>query len=92
MPLASAGSNQPGRASLGEISYALPEAGPVAVRVFDIAGRLVKVLVNESQAAGTHTLRWDGSTQAGSRAAAGVYFYRVETPKETWSDKLMLVK
>jgi hypothetical protein len=92
MPLASAGSNQPGRASLGEISYALPEAGPVAVRVFDIAGRLVKVLVNESQAAGTHTLRWDGSTQAGSRAAAGVYFYRVETPKETWSDKLILVK
>jgi hypothetical protein len=92
MPLASAGDVQPGRASLGEISYSVPEEGPVAVRIFDITGRLVKVLVNENQPAGAYTLRWDGSTQAGNRVAAGVYFYRVETRNATWSDKLILVK
>jgi hypothetical protein len=92
MPLASAGRTEPGRASLGEISYSLPEAGQVAVKVFDIAGRLVKVLVDETQAAGAHTLRWDGSTEAGNRVSAGVYFYRVEAPNATWSDKLILLR
>jgi len=91
-PFASTGRSEPGRASLGEISYSLPEAGQVAVKVFDITGRLVKVLVNETKAAGTHTLRWDGSTEVGNRVAAGVYFYRVETPKATWSDKLILLR
>jgi hypothetical protein len=93
-PLAAAttAASQPGRASLGEISYSVKEAGPVAVKIFDITGRLVKVLINENQPSGTYTLRWDGTTEAGNRVAAGVYFYRVETPRATWSDKLILVK
>jgi hypothetical protein len=89
---ATTAASQPGRASLGEISYSVGEAGPVAVKIFDITGRLVKVLINEQQASGTYTLRWDGTTEAGNKVAAGVYFYRVETPKATWSDKLILVK
>ncbi|MFH0777672.1 MAG: matrixin family metalloprotease [Candidatus Eisenbacteria bacterium] len=81
-----------GRASLGEVFYSVTQAGPVTVRVFDIAGRLMKVLVNEPQAAGTYRTIWDGTTQGGGRAAAGVYFYMVETPGSRWSNKLIILK
>ncbi len=83
---------EPGRASLGEVYYSLNEPGRVSVRVFDITGRLVRVLVNEDQLAGTYALRWDGTSEDGSRVAAGVYFYSVETPKAAWSDKLILLR
>jgi len=90
-PLADA-KKAPGRASFGEIYYSVTEAGPVTVRIFDITGRLLKVVVDENQSPGTYRIAWDGATQAGSRAAAGVYFYRVETPGASWSSKLILVK
>ncbi len=55
------------------ISYKLSAFSHVALKVYDVLGREVETLVNETQSAGTHTVTFDGS-----KLASGVYFYRIE--------------
>lgn len=60
------------------IRYVIPGsvgAGLAAsVRVFDIAGRLVRVLAAGPHTPGAHTVSWDGRNSAGARLGAGVFF------------------
>ncbi len=58
------------------IKFALKEKGHVSLKIYDIAGRLVKTLVNEVRRAGYHEERWDGTNNRGANVASGVYFYR----------------
>jgi flagellar hook assembly protein FlgD len=44
--------------------------------VYNVAGRLVKTLASGAQGAGTYTVTWDGSDDAGVRMAPGVYFLK----------------
>lgn len=74
------------------ISYTLPASGHVALVVYDTAGRLVRTLVNEVRPAGIASVTWDGQRQDGSRAASGVYFYRLETTGQTLTRKMVLLK
>jgi len=61
--------------------YSTAASGRVVIRVFDIAGRMVKTLVDRVEPAGIHFVRWNGKTDGGERVASGVYFYRI-----TYSD------
>jgi len=54
------------------IRYELPRSGSVRLWVYDVMGREVEMLVNETQAAGIYEAVWDGT-----RFASGVYFYRL---------------
>ncbi|MEO8211097.1 MAG: T9SS type A sorting domain-containing protein, partial [bacterium] len=54
------------------ISYEIPAAGIISIKVYDLAGREVSKLVDEFQAAGRYELRFDGSN-----LSSGVYFYRI---------------
>jgi hypothetical protein len=60
------------------IRYAAPAGGRVSVRVYDLAGRVVKTLVDGDANPGEHVAVWDGTTDSGGRAASGVYFVRLE--------------
>jgi hypothetical protein len=66
----------PARAAVG-VRYGLPRAADVSLGVFDMSGRLVRTLVQSRTAPGWHELRWDGNDATGRRAAAGVYFLRL---------------
>jgi hypothetical protein len=63
----------------GALSLAYTLAGPerVTVAVYDIAGRVVRTLMQGDVAAGPHTARWDGRAADGTAAAAGVYVVRL---------------
>jgi hypothetical protein len=60
------------------LTYGLAAPGRVRLDVFDLQGRLVRCLVNDTRPAGTHEASWDGRTDAGRIAAAGPYFLRLE--------------
>jgi hypothetical protein len=62
------------------VRFELPAPGRVTLRVFDVAGRLVRSLVDGTVAAGPHEVAWDGRRDDGPRAAAGVYFVRLSAP------------
>jgi hypothetical protein len=74
------------------IRFSVPEAGPVQLRVYDITGRLVRILIAGAQDAGRFVLTWDGTDEAGRRVASGVYFYRLEAPGATLMRKMLLLK
>ncbi len=64
-----------------EIRYSLPSGKAnyqVQLKIYDILGRLVKVLVDQEQVAGTYAISWDGTELGRDRVASGVYFYSIE--------------
>lgn len=74
------------------ISYHLAAPGKVTLGIYDVAGRLVRTLVNESQSASKYKIIWDGRDNIGRTAANGVYFYRLTTGDFTATRKLTLIK
>jgi len=61
-----------------EIKYSLPNGKisyQVQLKVYDVLGRLVKMLVDQEQSAGSYTISWDGTDLVGNRVASGVYLY-----------------
>ena len=75
-----------------EIAFSLPSSSPISLRVYDAAGRLVRVLVDETRTAGRYSVRWDGRDDAGAAVASGVYRYRLMTPGETRTRSMVLLK
>jgi hypothetical protein len=69
----------PSRAT-ASISFELDHADPVSVRVYDVAGRLVRTLVRGELPAGPHTVTWDGRDDRGMVTGAGIYYARLESP------------
>jgi hypothetical protein len=69
------------------ISYALPNAGLVRLEVFDLLGRSVSLLVNETVEAGSHTVRFDASS-----LSSGVYVYRLTTDAQVLTRQMVLVR
>lgn len=69
------------------IMYDIPKDILVTIKVYDILGREVKVLVNEVKNAGHYETVFDGS-----HFASGVYFYRIEAGDFVQSKKMVLVK
>ncbi len=74
------------------IKYDLARQGHVSIAVFDLAGRLVHQLLDESVAAGHHEVTWRGRDSRGRAAAAGVYFVRLKTADTTDTQRMTLVK
>jgi hypothetical protein len=72
--------------------FDLPRAGNVRLAVYDLAGRRVRVLVDEPRAAGRHEAAWDGIDDAGQRGGSGVYVARLEVGNFRESRRLTLVK
>ena len=70
-----------------QISFALPEAQQVRVTVFDMLGRVVKVLADEHKSAGTHTVSFDAQG-----LPSGQYLYQIQAGMFTNTKKMMLLK
>lgn len=74
------------------IQFTNPRAGQVSLAIYDVQGRLVRTLVDESLTSGSHERMWDGRTDTGSRSASGVYFARMIAGDTGAVTKLMMVK
>lgn len=61
-----------------ELSFALRSLAHVRLQIFDAQGRSVRSLGLEDLVAGPHTVAWDGRTDAGRPAGAGLYFLRAD--------------
>jgi hypothetical protein len=61
------------------IRYSLRERQTVSIRVYDVAGRLVRTLVNEDRPAGVQKVVWHGRNDNGDQVASGVYLFVMQT-------------
>jgi len=60
--------------------------------IYDVAGRFVRTVVDQTLAPNRYTAVWDGLTYAGERASSGIYFYRLVADGEELARKMILVK
>jgi len=74
------------------ISFVLEKDGPVAVNIYNLKGRLVRNLVDESLAAGPQRVPWDGLDDSGQRVGSGVYLVRVMSGGRSAEHKMVLLK
>ena len=75
------------------ISFRLPAAASVTLRIYDLSGRLTRSLLEgEIRGSGSHEVAWDGLDASGRSVAAGVYCYRIEAGGWSESRRMMLVK
>ncbi|UCH85524.1 MAG: T9SS type A sorting domain-containing protein [Candidatus Latescibacterota bacterium] len=74
------------------IEYSLRESGRVSLRIYDIAGRLVRTLLSEEKTAGTYTTIWNGRDDNGAEVSSGVYFVRFEAGGDVHAQKIVFLK
>ncbi|UCG44147.1 MAG: T9SS type A sorting domain-containing protein [candidate division WOR-3 bacterium] len=72
------------------ISYSVPAAAQVRLRIYDASGQLVRGLVDTPALPGRHTVRWDGRNNRQERVAAGVYFLKLTGGQAAITRKLVI--
>lgn len=70
-----------------KIKFVVPKQGLVEIKVFDILGREVKILMNENLKPGTYETSFDGS-----QFANGIYFYRMTTENISITKRMVFIK
>jgi hypothetical protein len=75
-----------------ELTYSLPQDGPVCVKVFNSRGQLVTTLLDGEQPSGLYTVTWKGADSAGNAVSSGIYFYRVTAGNSSINRKMVLLK
>ena len=70
-----------------DIQFSIPERMNVKLEVFDMIGRRVALLVDETRSSGNHLVTFDASN-----LASGAYLYRLQTETATITKSLMLIK
>ena len=76
------------------VEYEIKDQGPVSLKIYNAAGRLVRTLVNEMQTPqpGGFSVSWDGTNNAGHNVSSGVYFYKLVARNFTQTKKMVLLK
>ncbi len=75
------------------VTYTTTKRGPVNLKVYDSAGRLVKTLIDRKiTSAGGKTVYWDGRDNNHQPVSAGVYFCRLTAEGKTATNKMVIVR
>lgn len=69
------------------ISYSIPKETFVEIKIYNMLGNEVALLVNEEQKAGTYSITFNASN-----LPSGVYFYRLQADNFTITKKLTVLK
>jgi len=70
----------------------IPVTGPVDISVYDLLGHKLTTLMSGTQDAGSYTIEWDGTTNAGLSSPTGLYFVKMTAGKFSEARKVLLMK
>jgi N-acetylneuraminic acid mutarotase len=74
------------------IHFTLPAKGKVSLKVYDLAGRPIRNLLEGDLKAEKYTVSWTGLDDTGKRVPSGVYFSRLEVGEERFIRKMILIQ
>ena len=74
------------------LRYDLPENGHVNITIYDILGKNVKTLINQTQDAGYRSVIWDATNDYGKPVSAGLYLYQIQAGEYISTKKMVLLK
>ena len=74
------------------LHYELPVNGLVNITIYDMLGRKVKTLINQTLDAGYKSVIWDATNDYGKLVSAGIYLYQLRTGEYSSTKKMLLLK
>lgn len=74
------------------LNFTLPYAGKVKIKVYNIAGQMVRQIIDGALTKGSHKLTWNGNDDSGKSLNSGKYILRIEINKEVINKVVVLVK
>jgi hypothetical protein len=72
--------------------FKVKENSPVKLQIFNLAGQLVRTIVDEDFGPGVYVRRWNGRNQDGRPAASGLYFYRLQIGQQMMNGRIQMLK
>jgi hypothetical protein len=76
-----------------QISFSLAEPSQVSLKIFDAPGRIIRTLYNNQQLkTNNYSLIWNCRDNNNRKVAQGVYFVTLETPKYSFTRKVIIAK
>jgi len=76
------------------IEYKIPGANLVHayLRVYDLRGRLVKILVDDKKESGNYSVHWDGRDERGKEVGSGVFLYNIKAGEFSSTKKMVILR
>jgi len=74
------------------IKYQLPEACEAAIKIYNIKGKLLQIIIDQKQSAGYHLVNWNGRDGSGKYISSGVYFYCLQMNEFVQTKKMMVLR
>ena len=65
---------------------------PTTLKIYNLLGQVVRTLVDEPLASGTHEIVWDGKDEQGNSISSGIYFYKLRSGDFTDTKKMVMMK
>ncbi len=75
-----------------EFQYEVPHTSPVQIRVINLMGKEVNVLINEEMQSGSYTIQWNGMNQNKHPVSSGIYFLEMTAGSERFIRKMSLIR
>jgi hypothetical protein len=73
------------------LHFTLAKPSKARLAVYDVAGRLVRVLIDDELQPRDHDTKWDGRSDAGLRVSGGTYFVKLTAGDETQTRKVIFL-
>jgi hypothetical protein len=74
------------------IAYQLPANLPVSLKIYNLAGQMIRTVDQGSRPVGRHSVSWDGRDERGQKVRSGIYFYRLQTPGFSATRKITVIR
>ena len=74
------------------LRYELPEDAIVNITIYDMVGRIIRTLVNDSQTAGYKSIQWNATNDRNEPVSTGLYLYTIQAGKFRQTEKMVLLK
>ena len=74
------------------LRYELPEQTTVNITIYNMLGRQVRTIINQTQNAGYKSVIWDATNDYGKPVTAGIYLYQIQAVGFIQTKKMVLLK
>ncbi len=74
------------------INFHLENASKINISIYNLQGELINTLINEKKTKGEYKIIWNGKDKNGKEVNSGLYFVRLNSGRNIYTQKVVLLK